>query len=109
LTVNGTATSIATTNVTTGDNIITLNNDVTSGSPTENAGIEVRRGNSATVALRWLEDGDKWQVTNDGTNYLDIATSATTHSAITLADNGQTLLGLSPQVITVNDVMLKNP
>ena len=108
LTVNGTATSIATTNVTTGDNIITLNNDVTSGTPTENAGIEVRRGGSATVALRWLEDGDKWQVTNDGTNYLDIATSATTHDAITLADNGQNVLALSNQILTVNDVVVKN-
>jgi len=107
LTVNGTATSIASTNVTTGDNIITLNNDVTSGTPTENAGIEVRRGSSATVALRWLEDGDKWQLTNDGSSYLDIATSATTHSAVTLDNQGLGLLSLSAQEITVNDVMLR--
>ena len=107
LTVNGTATSIASTNVTTGDNIITLNNDVTSGSPTQDAGIEVRRGDSATVALRWKEDGDKWQITSDGSTYLDLQTTASAHDAITLADNGQNLLALSGQVVTVNDVVVK--
>ena len=107
LTVNGTATSIATTNVTTGDNIITLNNDVTSGSPSENAGIEVRRGGSDTVALRWNESTDKWQITNDGSSYNDIATTATTHSAVTLDNQGLGLLSLNGQLITVNDVMLR--
>ena len=107
LTVNGTATSIATTNVTTGDNIITLNNDVTSGSPSENAGIEVRRGGSTTVALRWNESTDKWQITNDGSSYNDIATAATTHNAVTIDNQGLGLLSLSTQAITVNDVMLK--
>jgi len=112
LTVNGTATSIATTELTTGDNVITLNNDVTSGSPTQDAGIEVRRGDSATVAVRWNEDtstpnDSAWQLTNDGTTYTNISTSSSDHSAITLATNGQNLLALSGQAITVNDVVVK--
>ena len=37
-----------------------------------------------------------------------IATAATTHDAITLASNGQNLLSLSDQILTVNDVMVKN-
>ena len=49
LTVNGTATSIATTNTTINDNIFILNNDVT-GTPSENAGLEVERGDSTNVA-----------------------------------------------------------
>ena len=106
LTVNGSATAIHTTNTTINDNIFVLNNDVT-GTPSENAGIEVERGTSTNVALRWNESTDKWQITNDGSSYNDIATAATTHDAITLASNGQTLLSLSDQIITVNDVMLK--
>ena len=38
------------------------------------AGIEIERGDSANVALRWNESTDKWQVTEDGTNYINIAT-----------------------------------
>ena len=106
LTVNGSATAIHTTNTTINDNIFILNNDVTDA-PSENAGIEVERGTSTNVAIRWNESTDKWQITNDGSSYNDIATAATTHDAITLASNGQTLLSLSDQIITVNDVMLK--
>ena len=69
LTVSGTTTYINTTNLNVGDNIITLNADVTSGTPTENAGIEVRRGASANTALRWNESSDIWEITQDGTNY----------------------------------------
>ena len=50
LTVSGTTTYVNTTNLNIGDNIITLNADH-SGSPTENAGIEIMRGTSANVSL----------------------------------------------------------
>jgi hypothetical protein len=60
-------------NVTFDDNIVILNNDVT-GSPTENAGIEIERGTSTNVLLRWNETTDTWQFTNDGTNYTNIGT-----------------------------------
>lgn len=73
LTVSGTTTSINTETLTVDDNIIILNNNVTS-SPTENAGIEVERGSSTNVVLRWNETSDKWELTNDGSTYANIAT-----------------------------------
>jgi len=69
LTVSGTTTYINTTTLNVGDNIVTLNADFTTGSPTENAGIEIRRGSSANTALRWNESSDVWEITQDGTNY----------------------------------------
>ena len=107
LTVSGTATAINTTQTTINDNIITLNNDVT-GTPSENAGIEVERGDSDNVALRWNETSDTWQVTTDGSSYADIVTSGAIHDAVTIDNQGTGLLSLSTQAITVNDVMVKN-
>ena len=75
LTVSGTTTSINTETLTVDDNIIVLNNNVTAA-PTENAGIEVTRGSSANVVLRWNETSDKWELTNDGTTFADIATES---------------------------------
>lgn len=75
LTVSGTTTSINTETLTVDDNVVVLNNNVT-GSPTENAGIEVERGSSTNVVLRWNETSDKWELTNDGSTYYDIATES---------------------------------
>jgi len=44
-------TTINTETINLADNIITLNSNFTTGTPTENAGIEVRRGSSATVSF----------------------------------------------------------
>jgi hypothetical protein len=76
LTVSGTTTSINTETLTVDDNIIVLNNNVTA-TPTENAGIEIERGTSANVLVRWNETNDKWEFTNDGTTYRDIAALGT--------------------------------
>ena len=75
LTVSGSTTSVNTETLTVDDNIIVLNNNVT-GAPSENAGIEVERGSSTNVALRWNETSDKWELTNNGSNYADIATES---------------------------------
>jgi hypothetical protein len=72
LTVSGTTTTINTETLTVDDNIIVLNNNAT-GAPSENAGIEVERGSSANVQLRWNETSDKWEFTDDGTNFYEIA------------------------------------
>ena len=102
LTVSGTTTSINTETLTVDDNLIVLNNNAT-GAPSENAGIEVERGSSTNVALRWNESTDKWELTNDGSTYADIATEAYAASltpatldaigdvTITSASNGQFL------------------
>jgi hypothetical protein len=74
LTVSGTTTSINTETLTVDDNIIILNNNAT-GAPSQNAGIEVERGSSTNVALRWNESSDKWETTNDGSTYSVIATN----------------------------------
>ena len=80
LTVNGTTTTLNTETLSVEDNIITLNSNV-SGSPTTNAGIEVERGTSTNVLLRWNETTDTWQFTNDGTNYTDLGAGGATISS----------------------------
>ena len=70
--ITGNTTTIHSTNLTVDDNIIVLNGNVT-GTPTLNAAIEVNRGSSANVELRWTETGvTAWQLTNDGTNFGNI-------------------------------------
>ena len=75
LTVSGNTTTINTANLFIEDNIILLNSGETS-TPTLNAGIEVERGTSTNVDIRWNESTDKWQITNDGSTYNNIATTA---------------------------------
>jgi len=60
LTVSGTTTTVNTQTVTLADNIILLNSDETS-TPTQNGGIEIERGTSTNVQLRWNETNDYWQ------------------------------------------------
>ena len=72
LTVNGTQTILNTETLTIDDNIIVLNNNE-AGTPSANAGIEVERGTSTNVRIRWNEGTDHWEITNDGTNYTKIA------------------------------------
>jgi hypothetical protein len=79
LTVSGSTTSINTETLTVDDNIIVLNNNVT-GSPTENAGIEVERGTSTNVSIRWNETSDKWEFTNDGSTYSNLGAGGATIS-----------------------------
>lgn len=74
LVVSGTTTYVNTATLNVADNIITLNADVT-GAPTENSGVEVKRGTSANVAVLWNETSDKWTFTNDGSTYLQIASN----------------------------------
>ena len=75
LTVSGSTTSVNTETLTVDDNIIVLNNNAT-GAPSANAGIEIERGSSTNVVLRWNETSDKWELTNDGTTFADIATES---------------------------------
>ena len=85
LTVNGTTTTINTATLNVSDNVVVLNNDVT-GSPTENAGIEVERGTSTNVLIRWNETSDVWEYTNDGSTYNTIG-AASVITGTTLASN----------------------
>ena len=71
ITVNGTQTILNTETLTVDDNILVLNNNE-SGTPSQNAGIEVERGTSTNVQLRWNETNDEWEYTKDGSSYENI-------------------------------------
>ena len=67
LTVTGTRTYVNTQTLDISDNIITLNADLPAiTAPTENAGIEINRGSSSNVQLRWNETSDWWEQSNAG-------------------------------------------
>ena len=72
LTVSGTTVTVNTETLFLEDNIITLNYGTT-GSPTQDSGIQVDRGDSADVFLKYSETGDEWQFTNNGVDYTKIA------------------------------------
>jgi hypothetical protein len=82
LTTSGVVTYANTQTLLIGDSLITLNNDIPIGvAPSEDSGIEVKRGSSANVALLWNEGSDRWTFTNDGTNYRLIASNTDVESA----------------------------
>ena len=70
LTVNGTQTIVNSNTVEIGDNILVLNKDET-GTPSQNAGIEIERGTATNQSLLWNESTDKWS-TYDGSTYVPI-------------------------------------
>mgnify|MGYP000309447666 CR=1 FL=1 len=59
LTVSGTATYVNTANVTFEDNMFVLNSNAT-GTPTQDSGFEVERGDSLNVQFLWKEADDRW-------------------------------------------------
>jgi hypothetical protein len=78
--------------ITTGDNIIVLNDDVT-GAPTEDAGIEVERGTSLNAQFLWDETGDFWVAGDSGdlsrlVRYLELGSSG--------SPSGASLVGYDP-------------
>jgi hypothetical protein len=74
LTINGTTTAIDTTNLEIEDNVVLLNKNQAGVPPTTlRSGIEVERGDSPNVKLQFNENTDKWEVTEDGTTFHDLA------------------------------------
>lgn len=74
LTINGTTTAIDTVNLEVEDNIVLLNKNQAGVPPTTlRSGIEVERGDSPNVLIRFNENTDKWEITEDGTTYHNIA------------------------------------
>ena len=97
LTVSGTTTTVNSETISLADNLIDLNSNFTTGSPSEDAGIRVMRGDSNAVQIRWTEANDVWQFTNDGTNYLSFAslTGTETLTNKTIAAGSNTITGLT--------------
>jgi hypothetical protein len=103
LTVSGDTTTLNTATLNVEDNIITLNSGV-AGSPTLGAGIEVNRGTSTDVSLKWDESLDKWTTSYDLNGNKDFAiTEVLTFQAVN--DNGSTISPLDPTFISGVDVI----
>ncbi len=64
LTITGTETVVNTETINLADNTIVLNSNAT-GAPTENAGIEVERGDSANKSFLWNEANDYWTLNGE--------------------------------------------
>ena len=88
LTVNGTTTTVNSNTVAIGDSIMVLNNDET-GTPSENAGIEVERGTSTNVSILWNEGSDYWQI-NDGSTTSKLLTAGNLSASFTGTLDGGT-------------------
>lgn len=73
LNVDGTLNAINRTEINLEDSSIRLNSNLSaSATPVSNAELIVERGAESDVAIRWNESVDKWELTNDGTNYTAI-------------------------------------
>ena len=89
LTVQGTTTNtnVNTLNVSATEIVI---NDGQTGTPSQNGSIRIDRGNEPDTTLRWNEATDKWEWTNDGTNYYNL-NNYTLSVGTTLASNEATV------------------
>ena len=100
LTVTGTVISTATERIDLEDSVILLNSNAT-GTPagTQDAGLEVERGDSTNVNLTWDESADRWTFSNDGTTFYNIPISTEynnyvhpSHTAISEDEGGITFI-----------------
>lgn len=64
--VNGTTTTVNSEQLTVNDNRVVLNNNVTTGTPTEDGGIDLRRGDQANSTVVWKEVDKKWYAGIEG-------------------------------------------
>ncbi len=101
LTVNGTTTTVNSNTVNIGDNIIVLNSDET-GTPSANAGIEIERGTSTNVLVRYKEAADRWEFTNDGSTYFNIpiSTEYDKYTSFTVSDGSNSTAITSAATLT---------
>ena len=88
LTVSGATVTIEASTLSTTDNIIVLNSDVT-GSPTEPGGIEIERGSSTNAVLQWNETGDYWEAGTAG-SLSELITEATDYDSWTVTGDSGT-------------------
>lgn len=58
------------------DPFVTLNADFTEGTPTEDGGIIVKRGDGDDAIIRWNEATNQWELTNDGVTFSKILTES---------------------------------
>jgi hypothetical protein len=101
LTVSGTTTTVNSETINLADNILNLNSDFTSGSPTQDAGLSISRGGSTAKTFLWDETNDRWTVGSEsmvaGTFIGDLTGDVTGN-----ADSATTLTGLTSTVAELN-------
>ena len=101
LTVNGSVTSISSTNTTIEDNNIVLNNGETGAGVTEgSAGITIDRGTADDATILWNETSDKFEF-KVGSSLADLSVSSLAMTGI----EADTIGDLSGGGITVNDAI----
>lgn len=105
LTVSGTTTTVNTETINLADNLITLNSNAT-GAASENAGLEIERGDDNNVYLRWNETADVWELTINGTNYYEILTANSTLDSTKLSPALTTLGTVTTGVWQATNVAL---
>ena len=93
LSLTGCTVTLSVTTLRTSDHILDVGYG-TVGSPTQNAGIRVLRGDESAVQIRWNEVSNIWQFTNDGTEYLNFSTADSNrlNSAFQLANDTNILV-----------------
>jgi hypothetical protein len=69
LRVDGTTTTVNSTTIELGDNIIVLNGGE-DGAPSANAGFEIERGNEDNVSFLWNETNDRFEITDANATYV---------------------------------------
>jgi hypothetical protein len=111
LTISGQTTYANTISVQLGDNIITLNSETpTSLTPTENAGIEVNRGNTfANSSLLWIESSGKWQANSGSlTGAYFLADESVVTAAFLAANSAATLSAATDATQNANITSVTN-
>lgn len=114
LTVSGTTTTVNTETIALADNQIVLNSNAT-GSASEDAGIEIERGDDANKTLIWDESNDRWTVGSEtfvaGTfignltgNVTGNVTGDVTGDLTGNADTATTLTSLTASITELNYV-----
>lgn len=82
LTIVGSQTTVESINSSIKDNIIVLNQgEAGAGITLGTAGIQIDRGSSPDVVLRYNETLDQWEFTNDGSTYTAIGTAGAVSAA----------------------------
>ena len=106
LTVNGTTTTVNSNTVNIGDNLIVLNSDET-GTPSQNAGIEIERGTSTNATLIWDEANDIWEAGLSGSEVPLVTTTASqTLTNKTISGASNTLSNIANASLTNSSITI---
>jgi hypothetical protein len=110
LTVNGTTTTVNSTTVNVGDNIMVLNSGE-AGTPSLDAGIEIERGTSTNMRLIWQESSDSWGSEVAGGAFTAFSLAGHTHTAANITDFNTSVdarIGAA-NITDLNDVTITTP